>query len=300
MMAGDQATKLREMVSRIQQQEKTAENSGSQCKVYCVTSGKGGVGKTSFTVNFAIALSRCGKKVVILDADFGFSNVNIMLGTNSKYNMSHVLNGEKKLNEIMEECFPNVWHISGGAGMSDLVQVDEEKLDTAMKQLTEIERFADYIMIDTGAGMNRNILRMMEASDVTILVMTSEPTSIVDSYVVLKTAALLERKPEILTLINKAGSAKDAINTFESFSNVVSKHLMYHVEMMGYLPVDNRVTESISSLAPHIMKYPSSLLSVKLQSMAGSVTNTAGMGENRNGFKGFFSRFFGKGEEMQV
>jgi flagellar biosynthesis protein FlhG len=290
MMGGDQAAKLREMVGKIKQQE----TAGKKCIVYCVTSGKGGVGKTSFTVNFAIALSRCNKKVVILDADFGFSNVNIMLGTNSKFNMSHVLSGEKKLDEIMEECFPNVWHISGGAGMSDLVQVDGDKLAEAMKQLIEVERFADYIIIDTGAGMNQNILKMMEASDKTILVMTSEPTSIVDSYVVLKTAAQLDKKPEVITLINRAGSARDAENTFESFSNVVSKHLMYDVQMMGYLPVDNRVTESISSLVPHIIKYPSSLWSVKLQGMASSVTKTVPAAESKGGFKSFFSRFFGK------
>jgi len=292
MMEGDQAAKLREMVDKIKQREST--NGTNKCSVYCVTSGKGGVGKTSFTVNFAIALSRHNKKVVILDADFGFSNVSIMLGANSKYNMSHVLNGEKRLEEIMEECIPNVWHISGGAGISDLVQVDKDKLDEAMKQLVEVERFADYIVIDTGAGMNSNVLKMMEASDVTILIMTSEPTSIVDSYVVLKTAALLGEKPEILTLINKAESARDALNTFDSFSNVVSKHLMYDVKMMGYLPVDNRVTESISSLVPHILKYPSSLFSVKLQSIAGSVVDAAPLEEVKGGVLGFFGRFFGR------
>ncbi|MDL2237831.1 P-loop NTPase [Christensenellaceae bacterium OttesenSCG-928-K19] len=291
-MMGDQAQRLREIAS----QQQTGQESKKKCQVYCITSGKGGVGKTSFSVNFAIALSRCGKKVMIIDADFGLSNVNILLGTNSKYNMSHVLNGEKKMNEVMEECFPNVWHISGGAGMSDLVKIEEAKLASVMRQMAYLEDLMDYILIDTGAGINDVVLRMISASDHTILLMTAEPTSLIDSYVVLKTASVLQERPDIHAIVNKAASEEEAQKTFESFSKVASKHLHYNVNMMGYLPRDNRVTNSISSLVPFVMQYPASTLSSRIQMIANDVTKTKAEPDRAKGIKGFFNRFFASAE----
>lgn len=286
----DQARRLHEIMRRVRPFDNVKNK--KKCKVICITSGKGGVGKTSFTINFAIALSQMGQKVGILDADFGFSNVDIMLGASSKYNMSHVLSGEKQLDEVLEQCFPNVWHISGGAGLADLVRVDKEKLNSAMKQLEKLEERMDYILIDTGAGINDNVLKMIDASDITILVMTSEPTSIIDSYVVIKTAAELENHPKIMAMINRAESEKTAKDTYNNFSKVVEKHLNQDINMMGYLPADSKMSSSISSLTPHIMKYPKSAFSQRIKEMA---AKTAGQPPvQKNGVAGFFGRFFSK------
>ncbi len=295
----DQAAKLREMAQQRLKtvvledrgvQESTAEK---KTTVFCITSGKGGVGKTSFSVNFAIALSRCQKKVLILDADFGFSNVNILLGANSTYNMSHVLSGEKKLNEIMEECFPFVWHISGGAGLMDLVHIDELRLKNVLAQLETLDGMVDYVLIDTGAGLNNNILNLIGASDRTILVMTAEPTSILDSYVVIKSAVGLPEPPRISALINKAESQSGAISTYENFSGVVKKHLNYDVEMLGYMPLDDKMTESISSLVPYTIQYPSRTLSQRIQMMADNITERTITQNESRGLKGFFGRLAG-------
>lgn len=290
MIMSDQAARLRELVRKVKGNS-PVQGKERRAVVFCITSGKGGVGKTSFTVNFAIALSRCDKKVVIIDADFGFSNVNVLLGTNTKYNISHVLKGQKRLNEIMEECHTNVWHISGGAGLLDLLNIDDEKLENVVTQLEELEKVVDYILIDTGAGFNNNILRMISASDRTVLIMTSEPTSILDSYVVLKAISVLKERPQLFALINKADSEKDAMKTFESFSQVVQKHLGYGVDMLGYIPTDNRMTESILSLVPYTIQYPSRPLSIKMQLIANSVANLR-PDERQRGIKGFFNSLF--------
>lgn len=287
----DQARRLHEIMRRVRPFDNVEGK--KNCKVICITSGKGGVGKTSFTINFAIALSQMGQKVGILDADFGFSNVDIMLGASSKYNMSHVLSGERRLEEVMEQCFPNVWHISGGAGLSDLVRVDKGKLTAAMKQLDELEARMDYILIDTGAGINDNVLKMIDASDITILIMTSEPTSIIDSYVVIKTAAELENHPKIMSLINRAESEKAASDTYNNFSRVVQKHLNQNINLMGYLPADSKMTGSISSLTPHIMKYPKSAFSQRIKEMAAKMADQP-LSHKNNVVAGFFGRFFGK------
>lgn len=299
----DQAAKLREMAQQrlktvVLEDRAAPERAGKRkTEVFCITSGKGGVGKTSFSVNFAIALSRCQKKVLILDADFGFSNVNILLGANSTYNMSHVLSGEKKLNEIMEECFPFVWHISGGAGLMDLVHIDEYRLKNVLCQLEMLDGMVDYVLIDTGAGLNNNILNLISASDRTILVMTAEPTSILDSYVVIKSAVGLAEPPRICALINKADSESGAISTFENFSGVVKKHLNYDVEMLGYMPLDDKMTESISSLVPYTIQYPSRTLSTRIQMMADSITEMTTTQSETRGLKAFFSKLAGRGEK---
>ncbi|MGI6152251.1 MAG: P-loop NTPase [Christensenellaceae bacterium] len=296
----DQAQKLREMIYAMNTQSAgESETSGGENKasVFCITSGKGGVGKTSFTVNFAIALSRCGKKVAIIDADFGFSNVNIMLGVNSQYNLSHVISGEMRLSEVMEECFPGVWYIAGGSGVQDLLQMSEIKLEHMISQLSALENTMDYILFDTGGGMNNSILRLIDASDETILVITSEPTSILDGYVVLKTASTLKNMPKIRTLINKARSESEAVSTHASFSTVALKYLQYKVDMLGYIVMDDKMTESISNFMPHIVKYPMSMASKQIQLLANKVTDSnAGQDKRAKGLKGFFSRFLRGGQ----
>lgn len=285
----DQAARLRELVRRVKGDP--VRRGEKKAHVFCITSGKGGVGKTSFTVNFALALSKCEKKVLIIDADFGFSNVNIMLGTNPKYNLGDVISGERKLNEIMEECHTNVWHISGGAGMMNLLNINDDKLEYVMAQLSTLDEVMDYILIDTGAGFNNNILRLISASDRTVLVMTSEPTSILDSYVVVKAMSVLEERPEIFALINKADSEKNARQTYENFTNVVKKHLGCNVEMLGFMPEDGRMTESILSLVPYVVQYPNRPLSARIQAIANEVTNSPAEAKPR-GFRNFFSSLF--------
>jgi flagellar biosynthesis protein FlhG len=209
--------------------------------------------------------------------------------------MSHVLNGEKRLDEVIEECFPNIWHISGGTGLLELVSVDEDKLAAALTQMRALDDAADYILIDTGAGLNNNILRMIGASDRTVLVMTSEPTSILDSYVMLKAASMLERKPDICALINKAESEKSALRTYESFSNVVEKHLKCRVDMLGFVPQDDRMTESISSLSPYVVRHPTRALTMRIQAIANQITQYRAEEKKPGGLGNFFSQLLGRG-----
>ncbi len=284
----DQAQRLREMVEAANKGRNMHEED-KKAAIYCITSGKGGVGKTSFTVNLALALANCGKKTLIIDGDFGFSNVNILLGKNAKYNLQHVISGEKRLSEVMEECFPNVWYISGGSGVTDLVKLKGKQLEDIMGQLLPLEDQMDYILFDTGAGINSNILRMIDASDETILVITPEPTSIVDSYVVTKTAEELEERPVLSVLINKVSSEKEAMAIFQNFSRVVEKNLENEVKMLGYIPADSRLVQSVSAMIPHLIQYPTSAAALQIQRIA----TTIAQGQEQipaKGLKSFLKR----------
>lgn len=273
-----------------------AGNNGGRAYTFCVTSGKGGVGKTSFSVNFALALARCNKKVLLIDGDFGFSNVNILLGKNATYTLEHVVRREKKLEEVMEECYPNVWYISGGSGVSELIKLRDEQLEEIVEQMIALEQQVDYIIFDTGAGINDNIIKMIDASDQTILVMTPEPTSILDSFVVLKTVADLPERPMVSALVNKVTSEQEALSTYQNFSNVVHKHLLYDIELLGYITRDNRITQSITSMVPYLIQYPSSFTASQFQKIANAVTKTQ-TEEKARGLKHFLRRLIGRGEE---
>lgn len=245
-----------------------------KANIFCVTSGKGGVGKTCFSVNFALALAKCGKKVIIIDGDFGFSNVNIMLGKNAKYTLEHIVHGEKRLEDVMEECYSNVWYISGGSGVSELVKMRDDQMEKIIEQLSILEREMDYIIFDTGAGMNDNIMKMIHASDQAILITTPEPTSILDSYVVLKTANEEMPVSNVTVVVNKAASEKEAVETFRNFSNVVHRYLKCDVDMLGFIPSDSRVPQAITAMVPYIVKYPGSAVAVQFQQIANRITNS--------------------------
>lgn len=282
----DQAQRLRELVHTIKLKKEK-----KNAKIITITSGKGGVGKTSLTVNLALALAKCGKKVVIVDADFGFSNVNILLGTNAKYDIGYVVRGEKKLEEVIELCFDGVRFISGGAGVTELMNIEENRLDDVLVQMEALERDADYILFDTGAGMDKNILRLMDASDETILVLTPEPTSITDAFVVLKTAAKLAERPSVRVIINKVHSEKEALVTDDNFKRVVDKFLNYTIKLMGYVLIDELMTRSISELVPHVLKYPNSTASRQIQQIAFQYIHDDDFQFHARGIQGFLKRF---------
>jgi flagellar biosynthesis protein FlhG len=282
----DQAKRLREILANIRQKKEQGK-----AKIITVTSGKGGVGKTSLTVNLALALAKIGKKTVIIDADFGFSNVNILLGANAAYDIGHVVRGEKNLQEVIEACFEGVQFISGGPGVAELMNIAPERLEDVLLQMESLERDVDYILFDTGAGMDGNILRLMDASDETLLVLTPEPTSITDAFVVLKTAAKLKEKPAVHLIVNKADSEKQALATSENFKQVVDKFLNYPTTLMGYVQSDELITKSVYELVPYVLKHPGSSASKQVKRIAEQIVRGGEICPKARGFKLFLERF---------
>lgn len=176
--------------------------------------------------------------------------------------------------------------------MNELISLGERQLAEVLDQLSVLEREMDFIIFDTGAGINTNILQMIQASDRTILVTTPEPTSVLDSYVVLKSSAELEERPEMNVLINKANSEKEAITTFESLSGVAGNNLGYKVNMLGSLPMDVKFTKSIKAMVPFVLQYPMSGASVQLKRIAQTITDPQNppMSTTAGRIRGFFDR----------
>ena len=176
----DQAEQLRNLVKKQTRQEHLA-------RVITVTSGKGGVGKSNISLNLAIQFSRLRKKVVILDADFGLANIEVMLGIRPQYNLSDVILRGRNVSEIITKGPGNIGFVSGGSGINELANLDGSQLRILVNAMYQLDSIADIIIIDTGAGISDNVMEMILSSAEILLVATPEPASITDAYVLLKT-----------------------------------------------------------------------------------------------------------------
>ena len=304
----DQAEKLRNIVNNLNSK---SDDSSSQnidnindiekkkvkncAKVIAVTSGKGGVGKTSVTVNLAIALSQKGNRVVIIDADLGLSNVDVVFGIVPKYTLLDCVNGEKGILEILCDGPNNIKFTSGGSGVQELLNLDKNSLDSFIANISLLDHIADYILIDTGAGLSDTVMKFVLSAEEVILVITPEPTSITDAYALVKTVSYTKKDCLINVLINRADSEYEAKNVYNNFAMVSDRFLDMKLESIGYLPYDQSFTKSVKMQKPYILNYPKNSTSKLISDIADSIINRNldNYQTQQSGIKGFINRFVG-------
>ena len=271
----DQAERLRRMV-----QSKTVNASPAAARVITVTSGKGGVGKTNTVVNLAIQFKKAGKRVVILDADFGMANIEVMFGAIPKYNLTDMVQKGMPLKNIVAEGPMGVGFISGGSGVADLVDLDKNQLQYLIQRLKELDEMADIILIDTGAGIGNTVMEFLAASSEIVVVTTPEPTSFTDAYSLLKTLnntpGFLEKKAKIYFLANRVDSKNEGKTLFQNLSVVVNKFLSIRMEYLGFVPYDDAILKAVMQQSPVSVKMPTSRSSRAFESLAGQLLDEAG------------------------
>ena len=184
----DQAERLRQLLknSKNSTQSNNLKKMTSNTRIIAVTSGKGGVGKTNFTINLAISLSNLGYSVIVIDADIGLANVDVLLGLTPKETLTSVLNQNKRITDIIIDGPNGVKIIAGGSGIYDMLQLDNNSLEYFKNQLLEIENQFDFVLIDTGAGISETVMGFVISANEVILITTPEPTSITDAYALIK------------------------------------------------------------------------------------------------------------------
>ena len=252
----DQAEKLRAIIK--QQNQVNVSNA----RIITVTSGKGGVGKSSVAINIALQFRRQGKRVIIFDADFGLANIEVMFGVIPKYTLADLMFKGKELKDVLTEGPEGVLFVSGGSGIARLVNLDGEQIKRLVYKMSELEQLADVIVIDTGAGISSSVLEFVAASPEVLLVTTPEPTSITDSYALLKALAMYpgydRNSSKIKVIANKVSSTAESKNIFEKLSIVVKRFLNLNIEYLGEVPVDSAITKAIMKQKPVSLVYPSS------------------------------------------
>lgn len=255
----DQAEMLRKIVNMKtgnQTNGLPAENSEKKARVFTVTSGKGGVGKTNITVNLALALSRMGLKVVILDVDFGLANIDVLFGIVPKYTLLDLIHEEKSIFEVLTDGPENIKFLSGGSGVEELIRLDRKKLKKFINSISLLDKLFDVIIIDTGAGLSQNVMSFIMAADEVLLVTTPEPTAITDAYALVKMVSRRDRKKKINILVNKAESIREANEIANKLCVVSEKFLSFKLLKLGYILYDENVTKSVKIQKPFSMVNP--------------------------------------------
>ena len=254
----DQAQNLRNIVKK----NTVVKENEKKSRIITVTSGKGGVGKTSVSINLAIQFRLQGKSVIIFDADFGLANIEVMFGAIPKYNLSDLIYRGKDLNDIIMKGPMDIGFISGGSGISGFGDLTKDQLTYLVYKIKELESMADIIIIDTGAGISSAVMDFVVASNEVILVTTPEPTSITDSYSLLK--ALNKRddfdrsQNHIKIVANRVRSYEEGVNLYNKLNVVVSKFLDFNIEFLGIIENDDNMSKAVIQQKPISMAYPNS------------------------------------------
>lgn len=248
----DQAEQLRKMMQQT--------SSKPNARVITVTSGKGGVGKTSLSLNLAIQLTRLGKKVVVFDADFGLANIEVMLGVRPQYNLADMMFKGKELHDIITQGVEGINFISGGSGIQELASMNREQVLFLTSRLMSLDKYADVIIVDTGAGISDSVLEFVLASTEVLLVATPEPTSITDAYALLKA---LNRKAEfskedtsIKMISNRVKNDAEGQSLYEKMSVVADKFLNIPITYVGAVPMDDQISKAVMRQKPVSVIYP--------------------------------------------
>ena len=290
----DQANKLREIVNKVNNDNiKTSiETLKTRAKVITITSGKGGVGKTNITINLAVALSKLGYRVVVIDADLGLANVDVALGTMPKYSLVDVIKNGKNVLDVLCTGPNKVKFISGGSGVEELTRLTQVELENFVRNIALLDKIADVILIDTGAGIAENVIRFVMAADDVVVITTPEPTATTDAYALIKAIGVRNKNKSIRLIINKTETAIEAQTVMQKLNNVSGKFLEVKLQFLGYITNDVFVSKAVKQQKPFITLYPECVASKNLSEIAKKIMKNSAKTTKESGIKGFFNRFF--------
>lgn len=289
MKMRDQAERLRELAKRSLEMNSLR----SQARVIAVASGKGGVGKTNFTVNFALALQEAGKRAVIFDADLGMANIDVVLGIVPTFNLTHVIKGQKTLQEIMVEGPSGLKILPGSSGVEDLVQLSELQVQNLVKDWSNLEEDFDYILVDMGAGIHSDVLNFLRAADDIIVILTPEPPSITDAYSLIKVLVQKGVANTLKLVVNQATDVEEGQQIYRRVSKVANEFLQADLEMLGIVPRDEKVSASVKRQRPFILEYPNTDASIGIRNTVKNLLQLAPEKTDDGGMKGFLTKMIG-------
>jgi len=294
----DQAEQLREIVrSKGHPQDKTVQGAAPQTarsaakktRIIAISSGKGGVGKTNISINLALAWSQLGKKVIVMDADLGLANVNVVLGIIPKYNLYHLIRRQKKMRDIILDTSYGIQIVAGASGFSKIANLSDEERETFVEELSELQN-ADIVIIDTSAGVSNNVLSFIRAADECLIVTTPEPTAITDAYGIIKIIAteVDNMNLGLKLIVNRVHSVTEGKRVAERVVNIAGQFLNLKVDYLGYVYDDPVVSNAVLRQRPFLISDPTSKASICVKHIAGRLEKV----EYREG--GGFGQFIRK------
>lgn len=225
-------------------------------KFICISSGKGGVGKTSLSVNIAAALARAGKKVLLVDGDLGLANVDVVLGINVRHTLQEIIEEGRAPASILVGISENFKVLPASSGVPEMANLAYEEQAFLMETLEGVSSGFDFVLVDTAAGIGESVLWFNNWTDENIIILTADPTSLTDAYALIKVLASKHNKANFHLLINSVKSRKEGEGIFKSFSLVLEKFLQIKPQFTGAIPFDNHVAQAIRQQQPFLNTFP--------------------------------------------
>lgn len=284
----DQAEQLRNIIKQ------NAQSNRPAARVITVTSGKGGVGKSNVSINLAVQFRRLGKRVIIFDADFGLANIEVMFGAIPKHNLSDLIYKGKNIKEVITMGPMDIGFISGGSGIAGMANLGHDYINYLIQNLAELDLLADVIIIDTGAGISEAVLEFLVASGEVLLVTTPEPTSITDSYSLLKALSRHPRfnkeQTQIKVIANKVSTFEEGKQLFTKLNAVVNRYLKLDLSFVSVVPEDSQLVRAVMQQTPISIQNPNAKSSVAFANLAKALeTNATDPIYQKRGMAGFFA-----------
>ena len=237
----------------------TASSASNTPQVISISSGKGGVGKTNIVANLALALTRLGKKVLVLDADLGLANIDILLGLTPRYTIEHLLNGQKLLQDILVPGPEGMVILPAGSGIPELADLNEGQKLFLLNEMDQLSQRFDLLLIDTGAGISANVLYFNLAAQESIIIITPEPTSQTDAYALIKVLATRHQKRHFIVLANAVADELEAKEVFRKTSLVADRFLgSLSLDYLGFIPLDEHVLKAVRKQKAVLELFPQS------------------------------------------
>ena len=267
----DQAGVLREIQRNSSGPVMERKRRSRDIRVIAVTSGKGGVGKTNITANFAYFLSKMGKRTLLLDADAGLANIDVILGITPKYNLYHVLRGEKNLSEVIVEGPGKIKILPASSGIQEMAELSKGQKFTLLEELDMMDDEIDFMLIDTAAGITGNVTYFNMAAKEIIVVVSSEPTSLTDAYALIKILNQGYAVRRFMLLVNMVVDSQEAMGVYTRLNNATNHFLDLPIEYIGYIPQDQHVTRAVRQQKLLAEAFPDSRASASMSEIVGKL-----------------------------
>lgn len=262
-------------------------------RVFAVTSGKGGVGKTALVSHLAVVLARMGKKVLVIDADLGLANIDVILGLAPEYTLNHFFSGERSLSEIMVEGPEGIKVLPAGSGIQQLAHLDADQKLRFINEFDSLHDEVEIVLIDTEAGISENVTFFTSAAHEVLVVTSPEPTSITDAYALMKLLAMQYHQRSFHLVVNQAADSNEGLDVYKKLTVVANRYLDISIDYLGALPSDKRMREAVRKQKTMLEFCPESKLNAGIESLAQGLIASPVSQASRGTMQFFWQRFLG-------